>query len=742
MNLIQLIRLILKNLKLVLTVPIVLVVLVTYLTRDQPKKYTSKTIIYTGIGTGYNLQSVSNSKFDFMRNKTAFDNLINIIESRKTYEEVALRLLSKHLALDKPYPTYISKKHYDELMKDFPDSLKKMLVVPGDDDATFHNLYENSKSSEFNYMYKLINNDHPYYSIKAISKIQVKRISNSDLIEINFESDDPGICQQTLVLLNEVFIRNYKNIKIGETNNVVEYFEKRLKKAQEKLNAVEQRLLEFNEKNHIINYYEQTKHISKYREDIDLLYQQEMMRAAAAKASIVKIEDQLNRRNKALIKSSKLINKRQELSNITSRIAVLEVKEDTLEETQKELLKLYARSNEIKNDLNSVIDQMGVIENSTVGLSQKDLLSNWLDQIIKYEESTARLEIYRQKIRDLEDLYARYAPLGATMMRIERQISVSEKEYLSILKGLNDSKIMQRNIQMSTKLNIIDKPFFPVVPEPSKRKLIIIAAGFVGFVLTVFLLIVVEYFDSSIKSHENLSKLTELPTAGAFPNLYNNNKKVDFDYVIKRTGDGIAQHIRMKAFGYENEAVHKPFITVVFSTSRGDGKTTIAKYLHDTYQKNGFNVAFFNYMINNKVDEATSREGSHLYNFEDLFANDFNVDTFFTNLIEQDFNEMDFIFIEIPSILHYPTPVRMMRKVHFALFVARANRPWSIAETNVLNNFKKTVLESTETECIANGVKLEVLETIIGEIPKRRSFIRRFVKRILKLQFHASKKFR
>ncbi len=742
MNLIQLIRLILKNLKLVLTVPIVLVVLVTYLTRDQPKKYTSKTIIYTGIGTGYNLQSVNNAKFDFMRNKTAFDNLINIIESRKTYEEVALRLLARHLASKKPYPSSISKKHYDELMKNFPDSLKETLVVPGDEEATFNNLYENSRSSEFNYIYKLLNNDDPYYSIKAISKTQIKRISNSDLIEINYESDDPGICQHTLILLNKVFVKNYKNIKIGETNNVVAYFERQLKKAKENLNKVEQQLLNFNEKNHIINYYEQTKHISKYREDIDLLYQQEMMKAAAAKASIVKIEDQLNRRNKALIKSSKLINKRKELSDITTRIAILEVKNDTIEENKKELINLYAKQNEIRNNLNDVINNMSVIENSTVGLSQKDLLSNWLEQIIKFEESNARLEIYKQKIKDLEDLYARYAPLGATMMRIERQISVSEKEYLSILKGLNDSKIMQKNIQMSTKLNIIDKPFYPVVPEPSKRRLIIIASGMVGFVLTVFLLIVVEYFDSSIKSHENLEKLTGLPNAGAFPNLYNNNKKVDFDYVVNRTGDEIAQHIRMKAFGFEATAIHKPFITVIFSTSHGDGKTTIAKFLHDNYQKNGFNVAFFNYKINNKINDESSHEGCHFYNFEDLLANDFNVDTFFTNMLEQDYKEIDFIFIEIPSILHYPTPVRMMRKVHFALFVARANRPWAKAETNVLNNFKKTVLESTETECIANGVKLDVLETIIGEIPKRRSFIRKFVKRIIKLQFHSGKKLR
>ncbi len=739
MNIIQLIRLILKNLKLVLIVPIILSLLVAYLTRDTPKIYTSKTIIYTGIGTGYTIQSVNNSKFDFMKNKTAFDNLINIIESRKTFEEVGIRLLAKHLSIPHPYSSYISEQHYQELLSSFPDSLRKFLVVENNYEQTFKNLIENAKLSEFNYMYKLINNDNPYYSIKAISGITVMRISNSDLVEITFASDDAGICQQTLEILNEVFERNYKELKEGETSNVVAYFEGQLKKAKEKLNDVEQRLLKFNQKNSIINYYEQTKHISKYREDIDLLYQQEMMQAAASKASISKIEDQLNKRNRALLKSAKIINLRKRLSEITTRTTILQVKSDTSSVAEGEILSLYEEAAVLKNKLNSTLDEIGIVENTTAGLSQEELMLKWLDQIIHYEESNARLMIYRNKIAELGDVYKKYAPLGATMMRIEREISVSEKEYLSILKGLNDSKIMQRNIQMSTNLDVMDKPFFPVVPEPSKRKLLIVAAGFVGFVIMVFLIIIIEYFDSSIKTHKNLEKITGLKTAGAFPNLNEKNKKIDFEYVVSRSTDEIAQRIRMKAFGCTSSTNQKPYIIVLFSTSFDDGKTTMAKQLHQVYMKNGFKVAFFNYMMKNKIKENDKKEGSNYYNIEDVFSNEFNINDFFTKMIGSDYREIDFIFIEIPSILHYPTPIRLLKSVNFALFVARANRAWSIAETNVLEQFKATVLESTETESIANGVKVDVLETIIGEIPKKRSYLRRLAKRLIKFQISSQK---
>ncbi|MBN2669360.1 MAG: hypothetical protein JXR60_09030 [Bacteroidales bacterium] len=738
MNIIQLIRLILKNIKIIFIVPVILVGVVISLTANLPKSYSSKTIIYTGFGTGLNLKSVSNANFDYLKTQAAFDNLINIIEARKTYEEVAIRLLAKHMAIEKIDGNLISIEHYKDVKKNVFDSLK---IKPSNNESLiFDQLWADYQNGGNNFIYKLLHGKHPYYSIDAVSGISVKRISNSDLIEINFDADDAGVCYQTLKILNEVFIKNYQKIKEGETHSVVGYFEDQLSIVKGKLDQAEQTLLNFNKDNKIINYYEQTKHISKLREDIELLFQQELMQSAAAKASIIKIEDQLNRRNKTLLKSSNMIDLRNELSEITTKIALLEVKTDNKENYSAELSALYAKSENIKDELNQIIKEIGIVENTTAGLSQQDLMTKWLEQIILHEESNARISIYKEKINDLKRVYSEYAPLGATMMRIERQISVTEREYLSILQGLNESKIMQRNIEMSTNLDIIDPPFYPVVPKASKRSVMIVGAGFAGIILTIFLLIIMEYFDSSIKSHKRLSKLTNLEYAGAFPNLYKTNKKVDLDFILKRTTDEIAQKIRQKAFNYNSAQIHKPFITVIFSTAKGDGKSTIARRLHNAHMRNGFNVAFFNYKIDGRISDNDIELGCHYYNFEDLMSNDFKVDCFFEKLLETDYEKFDFIFLEIPSILHYPTPVRMLRNVHFALMIARANRPWSEAETNVLNSFKKTVIEKTETEVLTNGVEIDILESIIGEIPKKRGFFRRLVKQLIKFQFNSSKK--
>ena len=47
------------------------------------------------------------------------------------------------------------------------------------------------------------------------------------------------------------------------------------------------------------------------------------------------------------------------------------------------------------------------------------------------------------------------APLGATLKRIEREINVAEKEYLSLLHSLNLSKLRQQNIELSSNIKAV-----------------------------------------------------------------------------------------------------------------------------------------------------------------------------------------------------------------------------------------------------------------------------------------------
>ena len=113
MSIIDFVRLILKHLGLLLIVPLLLGSMVILLTMHPSYEYTSQSILYTGLATGSSIEM--DKKFNYQATNTAFDNLINIIKSRETQEEVAVRLLAIHLMLPEANPKYISKELYDKL---------------------------------------------------------------------------------------------------------------------------------------------------------------------------------------------------------------------------------------------------------------------------------------------------------------------------------------------------------------------------------------------------------------------------------------------------------------------------------------------------------------------------------------------------------------------------------------------------------------------------------------------------
>jgi uncharacterized protein involved in exopolysaccharide biosynthesis len=54
---------------------------------------------------------------------------------------------------------------------------------------------------------------------------------------------------------------------------------------------------------------------------------------------------------------------------------------------------------------------------------------------------------------------------------------------------------------MSSNLKAIDPPFYPLSPNPTKRA-IIIAAAFIGGILTLAIILVMEYFDDTLKKRK------------------------------------------------------------------------------------------------------------------------------------------------------------------------------------------------------------------------------------------------
>jgi len=120
MKLIEFIRLIIKHKVALTVIPLFTGLLAVLLTKNPNHNYYSQTMLYTGLASGSSIEM--DKAFNYFATNIAFDNLINIINSRETQEEVSIRLLSQHLLLDGPDDRFISSKNYNELKNEIPQT--------------------------------------------------------------------------------------------------------------------------------------------------------------------------------------------------------------------------------------------------------------------------------------------------------------------------------------------------------------------------------------------------------------------------------------------------------------------------------------------------------------------------------------------------------------------------------------------------------------------------------------------
>ncbi len=729
MNVIFFIRLIQKHLLILVVTPILMASLVFFLTRNQPSKYVSQTKIYTGIATGSSIVSLEESKFDLFGTRTAFDNLINLIKSKTTIEEVGLRLFTEHMMLDEAKPDAILRSHYSDLMKIVPDEVKQ-LVVKGNFDKTYQNFIEYKDKDHTNFIYELINLNHRHYSTKKIlSKIKVSRVQSSDMIEIRYDSDDPGICSGTLRILNEVFVKVYSQIKVNQSDAVVRYFEKEIEFAKFSLNNAEEELVSFNRTHNIINYYEQTKHIASEKEHFDLMYTEILMNHVASESVLVVLENKMSESEKRRINSDKMLALRDSLAKINYQISMKvsrsEIFGELTDEENNRLNTLRNKAGQLTENLRKNVETQFNLDNSIEGFTGNSILEQWLQKMIEFESSRAQLEVGKQINQEFEELFEKFAPLGATMKRLERKIDVAERKYLSMLNSLNTAKLKQQNIELNSNLKIVAEPFFPIIAEPSKRKFLVAIAFMIGGIIPAFIILALEFMDSSIKTIRRAEDKTGLKVAAMFPKNLNKKDKLDHDFINGRSLDVIARRISLLNPEKKNGVPHK---IMVYSNLKGEGKTYLSGLLFEKFYQFGLKTLFVT------PDEVEPIPGCINMNYN--ITPNFNQLERIEDVIDKsiDINEFDYVFVEVPSIITNAYPLKWFKEVDNSLLVLRANRAWTEADSNALKDIE-TIREGKQSQIILNGVELTEMESILGDLPKKRSWFRRGIKNVLRLRF-------
>jgi len=674
--------------------PAFVTILAIYFSSSLPKKFEANTTIYTGIMSSANVQDDKN--FDWNATNNAFDNIMNLIRSRSTLERVSIRLFAQAMIKGDPNRDniFIKAESYNDLMQYVPAEIKK-LINKNDEKQTVQNLLNFKKEERGNFLYELLNYSYQYYSYKALSAITVSRYQNSDMIEVRYSCEDPGIGSQTLNILNEELITVYTNLQLGPSSNVIDYFENQLKTIQSKLKVQEDSLLLYSIDGKIINYEEQTKQLTTISASIDDKYQQALMDFYSSRKLINKLESQLDTRAEVMKQNKDFIRTMNQVSLLTKKITELEMIDQNNNQETENLSRYKELLDHSEDKLYDITNNASNLQYSKEGFSMSSVVQEWLANVLQNEKSKAEISALRDRKKEIDDEYRRYTPIGPNLKKQEREIGVSEDSYHTILTHLAQAKLQQKSIEMiSATLKVVTPPIYPLEAIGSKRKALVAAAffGSLLFILSIFLIL--ELMDKTLRDKNRAIRLTKAKILGAFPGN-NNLSNRGFAKENSRIASSYACNMLQNHFNTGG-----PTFFNLISIENGEGRSYIAENFRDYWEDKGLSVQILSY----ETDfDTESREFLFSENIYDLGV---------TNPKYQP----DIYLIEYPSLRQCNIPKAFLQQAHANLFIVKATRAWKGSDQLYLDDVTAQAGKAPLYLFLNNTQKFAV-EDFTGQLP-------------------------
>lgn len=567
----------------------------------QPKIYKSNTTIYTGIVSGYDVLSASAGNQDWLAVNNAIENLLSIIRAESTLENVFLKLLARNLINldihnDNEFQTVKSSR---ELAEYIPPEIFDLVVVDSEEE-TYYNLRDYYEEGRTNALKQMFHWNDRHYSYRALSSVEVGRVGNSDMISISYQNDDQYIVYNTLIIVVEEFIEQYVELRYEQTNDVVGYFENELKIIREELNNKEEKLTNYNTKNQIINYEEQTKLIVERDTGIDVAIEEVSRRLTGAQHNLAILEDKMGIASELYKNNADFITKLHDISSLYSQESMV------VDPSEKSVI--ASRIGAESASLRDIAGNISATRHTKEGLTIDDMVSDWLEAILEEAKAQAELDVLLKNKAEMDKEYRRFSPVGSSLKQQNRDINFSEQNYLTNLQSLNEARLRQKNLQLtSATFKTLTPPTIALNPERSKAKLYTL----ITFVLVLMLLIAIEVICEVLnqKPYDKVSaeKILKLPVLGAFPlNQGHHYDDTREEFALNQVGNSVLNFLdRTKTNNIVN----------IISLSNGEGKSYVAEALRGYFDKLGAKPVVVSW---NKDFDANSKYylmASSIYDF-------------------------------------------------------------------------------------------------------------------------------
>jgi tyrosine-protein kinase Etk/Wzc len=133
----------------------------------------------------------------------------------------------------------------------------------------------------------------------------------------------------------------------------------------------------------------------------------------------------------------------------------------------------------------------------------------------KYTEKHPQVIQLRDQIKGLESQAQGYSDKQLEYTGLSRDVEVNRKLYSMLKEKLEEARITEQ--QKVSDVSIVDPAVSPGAPETADNRIKIIMGAFMGLILGVAFAFIIETFDTSIGTIEDVENVIKLPVLGIVP---------------------------------------------------------------------------------------------------------------------------------------------------------------------------------------------------------------------------------
>lgn len=399
---------------------------------------------------------------------------------------------------------------------------------------------------------------------KLFKMIRVERGRKSNIIHILTEDIDVDRAVKIGNTLAEVFVSSFVPIQNSSADKIYKYYNTQKEELIKKIVDVEKESEAFKKKRNVISLESETTIKFEQLKELELRKIENSMLITDLKTKIADYRSEINRLPEEVILTSTVKNSMEKQLNIMKQ-KLSDLKGKYTDKNPK-VIKLKIEIERLSEKISSGKRGKRVADEVTYGSNgvREALVVDMNELKAKLKSSKTMIKKFDEQIAGIQKSLQHLSRSQRDYFRIKSQMEM----YKELLKTI-ENRIMEAKIAKESNISdfeILEYASVPQFPMSSKRKVLALLGGILGFMLSFFIYAFMELLDLTVKSPFDVKEQLGLECAGNLPDKDSVNHELfyaQFHVLLRNILESVkTSEVKpaLMTFGSESDDAGKSFI--------------------------------------------------------------------------------------------------------------------------------------------------------------------------------------